>query len=113
MSNEIEKENETNKLLTQLITKHDEIIEKQDENLEKQDKIISENSEAITLLKEGQAQILESLDSLKKDVSDHTSNNPVGSSPGIPGDKGNAGKKSDAPNALAPDEKVLLLHYFH
>lgn len=97
MSNEL-KEEDTVNLLTKLLTKHDKVIEKQD------DKII-ENNEAINLLKEGQTKILESLESLQKAVSEHTSQNPVGPSPGIPGDKGNAGKKEDAPNALAPDEK--------
>jgi len=112
MSEQITKEDETNKLLTQLLTKHAETFEKQEESLEKQDKVIAENSEAINLLKEQNTEILESIkktnesiDSLTKQVSDNTSANPVGTSPGIPGEKGNAGKKEDAPNALAPDEK--------
>jgi len=98
MSEQITKEDETNKLLTQLLTKHDDSLEKIGE-------INKQNSEAINLLKEQNTKILESIDSLKKEVSEHTSENPVGLSPGISGDKGNAGKKEDAPNALAPDEK--------
>jgi len=105
MSEQITKEDETNKLLTQLLTKHDDSIEKTNESIDKINEISKQNSEAINLLKEQNTKILESIDSLTKQVSDNTSANPVGTSPGIPGEKGNAGKKEDAPNALAPDKK--------